>query len=161
MRTEEGNCLVIKIDEVLESHQGLHRRKCNQQAYFICEKAETLKTELQQYVPTTGGIFPLSLKSGPAERTGLELTGIETNLAYDPLWTPAGLYGSPLFDMNIGSRIDYDFTNVPLQNQLTITFWLRPDKTSADRFLMASISFEYESSFLWGQITRYSVVLGT
>ena len=141
LRTEQGNCLIIKVDDN-GIHQGLHRRYCNDPAFFICEKNETLKTELQPYVPQPLAIFPLSLKSGPKEVTGHDLVGLETNVAYDPLWTPAGLFGSPLFDPRLlhTSKIAYDLEGlIPIQNQLTILFWLRPAKHGADRFILKAV----------------------
>ena len=79
------------------------------------------------------------MKSGPKEATGHELVGLETNLAYDLLWTPAGLFGSPLFDPQLlhTSKIAYDLEGLtPLHNQLTLLFWLRPAKHGADRFIL-------------------------
>ena len=134
----DGNATIKHFSSVKEvsSHSNRHFLLQNND---LSSKGETLKTELQQYVPSTGLIFPLSLKSGPSERTGTELTGVETNVAYDPRWTPAGLFGSPLFDLNIGSKITYDFTDqFSSQNQMTISFWIHTPKVHADRFVLVS-----------------------
>jgi hypothetical protein len=78
----------------------------------------------------------LSTATGPADITINKIPGNESWIAYDPLYTPAGMLGSPMFTRELnhlsfiqifpGSKI----TTPPVSKQLSILGWIRPDVTA-------------------------------
>ncbi len=93
---------------------------------------ETLAPRFQQYVRPAKAIFPLSKAAGPLNALGEdeESSGTEINMAYDPLWVPTGLTGSPMFSSRVRSHMVLDMStifpeNIPI-TQISILMWVKP-----------------------------------
>ena len=97
--------------------------------FFIFILDETLQLDYQEYIKPPKLLFPLDLKDGSKDVISGELVGIEQDLAFDDLWTPAGLKGSPLFDSSFtskGSILLPIKDEIEITNQFTIMMWVKP-----------------------------------
>ena len=95
---------------------------------------QILRTEQDKYVPTPIGIWELS-KSSLIEEKITNMKVIQSKIAIDPLWNPAGFTGSPLLSSvwtggdAITSHLTLDYTTPnPSWNGITVMFWIRLDK---------------------------------
>ena len=105
---------------------------------------ETLEYELQEYVKPPALLFPLDQDSGTKDYISEDVVGIETDLAYNDLWTPAGLKGSPLFDGHFTNEasIKWPLKNeIELDRQCTITMWVKPNSYLPDTVIFVSCTF--------------------
>ena len=100
--------------------------------------------EHQPYVDPPKVIFPLSQETGVQEILNDEIQGTETNVAFDQIWTPPGLIGSPIFDsyLNHQSLISFQMKNsLKLTKQLTIMMWIKPFKLDQE-YLLFDATFD-------------------
>ena len=86
----------------------------------------------QPFLPAPVGLWPLSKALGPADVTANKIASNESWIAYDPLHTPAGLLGSPMFtkELNHKSFIQISPSSkvtAPASKQISILGWIRPD----------------------------------
>ena len=98
----------------------------------------------QPYVDPPKVIFPLSQETGVQEILNDEIQGTETNVAFDQIWTPPGLIGSPIFDsyLNHQSLISFQMKNsVKLTKQLTVMMWIKPFKLDQE-YLLFDATFD-------------------
>ena len=98
---------------------------------------ETLQTQFQPFLKAPVAIFPLSKALGPLNVLDGGDDGsshTEYNVAYDPLWVPVGLLGSPLFSRQLESYISLDLSTLFSDNvrALSILFWIRPRQIGPD-----------------------------
>ena len=95
---------------------------------------QILRKGQEPYVPTPVGIWELS-KSSLIEEKNTNMKVIQSKIAIDPLWNPAGFIGSPLLSSvwahpdPITSFVTLDYTTpTPSWNGITVMFWIRLDK---------------------------------
>ena len=86
----------------------------------------------------------MSKTLGPADVIN-KIPGNESWTAYDPLYTPAGMLGSPMFtkELNHLSFIQtFPATKVqiPEPKQISILAWIRPDAPNEGTLLVTIIS---------------------
>lgn len=84
---------------------------------------------LQPYVKAPKVLFPFDKSNGPNDVLDMSIHGSESNLAYDLLWVPTGVLGSPLFDSHLAhnSYVDLDFdSKVSITNAMSILMWVKP-----------------------------------
>ena len=111
---------------------------------FFFPTDETLSVEHQPYVSPPELIFPLDEKNGIQEVLNDEIEGSEINVAFEPNWTPVGLFGSPIFDSNLNhnSYISWQMEDsLKLTKQLTIMFWIKPFKLDQE-YLVFDATFD-------------------
>jgi hypothetical protein len=91
-----------------------------------------LASFLQPYLPSPVGLWPLSKAVGPADISASNIPGNESWVAYDPLYTSAGLIGSPMFTKELQHKSFIQIfpsskLSTPTSKQITILGWIRPD----------------------------------
>ena len=87
----------------------------------------------------------------------------KTNIAIDPLWTPAGFIGSPILssiwttDDSTSSSLIVDYkTPTPSWSGITIILWLRIDKDEiSTKSINILVSIDAHSSLL---VHRYIII---
>jgi hypothetical protein len=102
---------------------------------------QSLAPTFQPYLPSPAGLWPLSSATGPNDVTINKIPGNESWIAYDPLYTPAGMLGSPMFtkELNHLSFIQLfpsSKLTSPPSKQLTIMGWMRPDAANEGTVLV-------------------------
>ncbi len=86
-------------------------------------------------------MFPLSTENGIKEIVEGEIEGTQNNIAFERTWSPAGLVGSPIFDMSLNHLTSISWImkdKLPLGNQLTIMFWMKPFNIDEKYFVFVS-----------------------
>ena len=88
-----------------------------------------LRKKQQPYIPTPIGAWPLS-KTSLIEETTTDMLVNKMDIGIDPLWTPAGFFGSPLLslwkDGLFGSSMLVEYKPPrPSWPGITIACWLR------------------------------------
>jgi hypothetical protein len=89
---------------------------------------------------------PLSQKLGTTDVTTSKIPGNESWIAYDPLYTPAGMTGSPMFTKELGHKSFVQLfpaskVTRPASKQLSILGWLRPDAPNEGTVLVKICKF--------------------
>ena len=97
--TQEIFLIGSSRSKTLKTYVGL-----NQYCFF---PEQSLAQNLQPVVPAPAGIWPLSKALGPTDVSSNKIPGNESWIAYDPLYVPSGITGSPMFtkELNHGSFI--------------------------------------------------------
>ena len=109
---------------------------------FFIFPDQVLRKKQQPHIPPPLAIWELS-KASFIEEQKTDMTFTPTKIGIDPLWTPAGFIGSPLFssvwtktDPNPSSII-LDYKNpTPSWQGITIMFWLRVDEADKKMNIM-------------------------
>ena len=105
---------------------------------------QSLSQIYQPLLPAPVGLWPLSKALGPVDVTTNKIPSNESWIAYDPLYTPAGLLGSPLFTKELN---DLSFIQIfpsskmasPASKQISILGWIRPDAVDEGTVLVKYI----------------------
>ena len=105
---------------------------------------QTLAKQFQPYLPSPAGIWPLSKTLGPIDVSTNKIPTNESWTAYDSLFTPAGIMGSPMFtkELNHESFIQIfpgSKLAIPDPKQVTIMGWIRPDAINEGTFIVSYI----------------------
>ena len=99
----------------------------------------------------------MSKDLGSTDISGNKIPGNESWIAYDPLYTPAGLIGSPMFtkEMNGLSFIQLFPSSklvTPSPKQLTILGWIRPDAVNEGTVL---VTIQWGSEYCTPKVLKY------
>ena len=93
----------------------------------------------QQFLTDPLAIFPLGKNEGIKEALHDEIEGTEMNLAFDDIWTPLQIMGSPVFDayMQHNSFILWETKDkIELHNEMTIMMWMKPTELNGNTMIM-------------------------
>lgn len=140
------------------------KTKCNQPSFFVCQLGiypfnhqnnlnksfnvciftldQSLAKQLQPFISQPVAILPLSTATGLNDLSPNKISSTESIISFDPLYTPAGLYGSPMFSTDFGPNSSFISVNatpsmgIQGTSQVTVLLWIRPDVASQGTILV-------------------------
>lgn len=101
--------------------------------WFFFLTDQSLAKQLQPFIPQPVAIFPLSTATGLKDLGSNKIPSTESVISFDPLFTPAGLSGSPMFSRDLGPNASFISVNctpamgIQGTQRVTVMLWIRPD----------------------------------